>query len=288
LTSAHHDLGYALLNNGQVDEAMACYRKAIDIDPKFPNAHNGMGAILCDVKRDYDGAIACFRTAIALDPKFAYAHNNLGEALRHKGQVGEAIACFKKAIELAPKFGGARTELAKAERLAAVQEKLPAFLKGDFTPTTNDERLDLASWCKIRKLHHTEAQLYAAAFAADPKLAEDVTTGTRYAAAAAALAACGQGKDANQLDDKERAHWRRQALDWLRCDLAWWGKELANGNGYIRGEVRWRMRDWQAEPAFAAVRTKDGLARLPDAERKRWETFWSDVDVMLRRVTEPE
>jgi hypothetical protein len=35
-----------------------------------------------------------------------------------------------------------------------------------------------------------------------------------YAARAAALAGCGQGKDADKLDDKERALWRWQALQW--------------------------------------------------------------------------
>jgi len=36
----------------------------------------------------------------------------------------------------------------------------------------------------------------------------------------AALAAAGQGEDAAKLDDKERTRLRKQALDWLRADLA--------------------------------------------------------------------
>jgi hypothetical protein len=40
----------------------------------------------------------------------------------------------------------------------------------------------------------------------------------RYnAACCAALAAGGQGKDADKLDDKERARLREQACDWLRA-----------------------------------------------------------------------
>jgi hypothetical protein len=42
----------------------------------------------------------------------------------------------------------------------------------------------------------------------------------RYnAACAAALAACGQGKDSAKRDAQERARLRRQALDWLREGL---------------------------------------------------------------------
>jgi hypothetical protein len=30
---------------------------------------------------------------------------------------------------------------------------------------------------------------------------------------------CGQGQDADKLDNQERARWRRQALEWLRQDI---------------------------------------------------------------------
>ena len=40
---------------------------------------------------------------------------------------------------------------------------------------------------------------------------------------AAALAGCGQGYDAAQLDGQERSGWRKQALHWLRADLKAYG-----------------------------------------------------------------
>jgi Flp pilus assembly protein TadD len=77
-----------LNDQGKVDEAIACFRKAIELDPKCANAHCDLGAILCDIKRDYDGALTCFRKAVALDPKDAKAHHNLGVALHGKGKPG--------------------------------------------------------------------------------------------------------------------------------------------------------------------------------------------------------
>ena len=65
-----------------------------------------------------DEAIACFRKAIELDPKLAAAHNNLGDALADKGQLDEAIACCKKAIELDPKFAPAHGNLMEVYRNA--------------------------------------------------------------------------------------------------------------------------------------------------------------------------
>ena len=65
------NLGHALKGKGQVDEAIACYRKAIELDPKYAAAHNNLGAMLCDKRPTTTEAIACFKKAIELDPKSA-------------------------------------------------------------------------------------------------------------------------------------------------------------------------------------------------------------------------
>jgi hypothetical protein len=48
------------------------------------------------------------------------------------------------------------------------------------------------------------------------------------------------------------------------------------------------MRHWRIEGDLAGVRDKDALARLADEERVQWERLWSDVDALLRRVSQPE
>ncbi len=113
-TNTHIFLGNALAATGRVDEAIVCYRQAIELDPKHAKAHGNLGAVLCDGKRDYDGAIRCFRTVIALDPKDAAAHYNLGNALKGNRQVDEAITCYKTAIELDSKHATAHGALGEA------------------------------------------------------------------------------------------------------------------------------------------------------------------------------
>jgi len=111
-----------------------------------------------------------------------------------------------------------------------------------------------------RSMARAAARFYGDAFTADPRLARDVPAGTRYnAACSAALAGCGQGKDADGLDDKERARWRRQALQWLRQDLAWWVKALDNGNVQTDAQVLQGLRHWQIDPDLAGLRDPGAL-----------------------------
>jgi hypothetical protein len=172
--------------------------------------------------------------------------------------------------------------------LARLDARLPAVLAGDEKPTSAAEQLEFALLCYGKKAHVSGARLARAAFDAEPKLAENVVEATRYnAACAAAQAGCGQGKDAADLDDAERARWRRQALEWLRLDLAWWGRALDAGKGQARAQVRARIQHWRSDGDLAGVRG-DALARIPAEERKEWERFWAEVDALIRRASEPE
>ena len=69
------------MTKGQLDEAIAEYKQAITLDPKFALAHYNLGIAL-RAKGQVEAAIAEFKQAIRLDPKLALAHNNLGNALQ--------------------------------------------------------------------------------------------------------------------------------------------------------------------------------------------------------------
>jgi serine/threonine-protein kinase len=285
--SAHYHLGLALHVRGQVEEAIACYKKAIALDPKHAAAHYHLGSALAD-KGQVDEAIEFYKKAITLDPMLAAAHNNLGFALLGKGQADEAIACFKKAVALDPKDPLARVNLARAKRMAPVRDKFPAFQKGSYTPAKNDERIGLAEWCWIKKRHHAATRLYTAAFAADAKLADDLEAGHRYSAAChAALAAAGQGEDAAKLDDQEKARLRKQALAWLRADLALYARQVKSGQPADRAEVKRQMKDWQNDSDFAGLQGAAALARLPAEERAAWAKLWVDVAALLKKAEMP-
>src|SRR5205823_2191994 len=66
----HNNLGMALYQMGQVDEAIIELRKALTLDAKSARVHNNVGAALAK-KKQWDDAIAEFRQAIALEDEYA-------------------------------------------------------------------------------------------------------------------------------------------------------------------------------------------------------------------------
>ena len=168
----------------------------------------------------------------------------------------------------------------ECERLVELDGQLPGFLEGKTTPASPAERIELAGICTVKSPNRAAARFYEEAFALQPKLADHPGAAPyRYnAACAAALAGCGQGKDADNLDGKESAAGlRRQALDRLRADLEAWRHLLEKGPDKVRPTIVGQMRHWLADTDFTGVRGAEALARLPEAERPAWQELWRGV-----------
>jgi tetratricopeptide (TPR) repeat protein len=98
---AHDNLGGILLGEGKLEEALAEYGKALEIQPDDPDARNDLGLALFR-NGQTDEAIAQYRRALEIKPGDHAAHYNLGLAFFKKGELDEAIAQFQKALELRP------------------------------------------------------------------------------------------------------------------------------------------------------------------------------------------
>jgi tetratricopeptide (TPR) repeat protein len=280
---AHNGLGMALGLQGKLDEAVAEFRKAIALDPKFARAHNGLGAALF-LQGKLDEAVVPCRKAIALDPEYPAFHYNLSQILQGRGEFVEALQELRRARELGPRDPRwplpSVERVRECERLVALDAMLPGVLKGEVQPANGGERLELARFCQLpcKALHAAAARFYTGAFAEQPKLADDLRNQLRYSAAcAAALAGCGQGKDAGPSSDKARVGLRRQALEWLRADLAAYRRDLEKMPDQVGPAISQRMQRWEQNPDFAGVRGNEALAKLPEAERTQWQKLWQEV-----------
>ncbi len=222
-----------------------------------------------------------YHHAIRLDPKFAQPHFNLGFVLAATGQFDEAIQHFQQAASLG--LVSATEQARRCERLRELKHRLPAVLDGKDRPADAQEMLAFADLCyqPFLKRYAAAACFLADAFAADARLADDTKAQHRYnAACCAALAGCGQGNDAAHLDDKEKAHLRRQALDWLKADLTHWTNLARSSKADDRTLARQVLEHWQEDSDLAGVRG-DALAKLPESERDAWKKLWADVAAAL-------
>jgi Flp pilus assembly protein TadD len=84
----HSDLGNMLLAQGNLDEAVSCYRRAIDLKPDFPDAHNNHGYAFQQQGR-LDEAVACDRRAIELKPDDPAVNRNLGNMLKQQRRLDD-------------------------------------------------------------------------------------------------------------------------------------------------------------------------------------------------------
>jgi tetratricopeptide (TPR) repeat protein len=311
----HFNLGNALRDKGDVDRAVAAYQDAVGLDPKYSMAHYNLAGMRMR-QGQVDRAIADFQKAAAADPKFAPAQFSLGLAYFGKGRVDDAIACWRRATVLDPKapmahgalgqallgrgrYAEARDESARAlallpenhpirsqalaqvracERMLKLEERLPRLLRGEEAASSNGESLELARMCLVKQRHAGAARFFAAAFAAAPDLAADLQARHRYTAAcSAALAAAGQGEDAAKLDEAAKAKLRRQALDWLRADLAAWGRLVESGPSQAPPFIARTLGHWQQDSDLAGIRAAAALTKLPAAERAACTRLWADV-----------
>jgi hypothetical protein len=287
------NLGDALKGKGRLDEAIDEYREAIRTKTDFPEAyqaHNNLGNALT-AKGQLDDAIAEYREAIQTKKDYAEAYCNLGSIFELKGHFAEALVYRRRGHELGSKnprwpYPSAQW-LRDCERLVELDGKLAAILSGHKQPADTAERLALAQLCQrpCKQLNHAASRFYTEAFAAEPGLAENLNMPHRYnAACAAALAAAGQGKDADRLDNKERVRLRRQALDGLRADLARWTKQLSDGPPQLRLACQQTLEHWQQDRDFASVRGETALAKLPADEQPGWRQLWAEVDKTLTKL----
>lgn len=93
------------------DEAALAYRRAIELDPTFADAHCNLGSVLFNRDRR-DEARVHFERAVELVPRHVEAHLNLGTLCEDDGANDRALAHYRQALESDPLFPDVHVSMA--------------------------------------------------------------------------------------------------------------------------------------------------------------------------------
>ena len=101
MPTLHNQLGSICLRQRRWEEAANFFRRALEADPDFAEAHDGLGVALRHLGETEEAVNAHMR-AVSLQHDRPQSHINLGISLTRARQIDWAIRAFTVATELAP------------------------------------------------------------------------------------------------------------------------------------------------------------------------------------------
>lgn len=97
--------GMELLGDKSYSRAVACFKTATDIDPKFAEAHNQCAIAHYLLTRCRDSLISCGH-AVRLMPTHFGAIAGMGHCLIELDEPAKALRCYKGALQINPRMDG--------------------------------------------------------------------------------------------------------------------------------------------------------------------------------------
>jgi len=92
----HYYAGIDFFGEGKLDEAIAEYERAIEMDPTFADALHGLAQAYY-AKEDFDRTIEAARRILEIEPEDILAWTTVSRAYQRKGMVPEAEEAGNKA-----------------------------------------------------------------------------------------------------------------------------------------------------------------------------------------------
>ena len=98
---AYNNLGEIVLGDGQIDEAIGYYKKAIKLRPDYPEAYYNLANAIGRTGA-YKEAIRLHHKALVLDPRFIKVHLNLANSYALDRQAKKAIKHYQVLLSYEP------------------------------------------------------------------------------------------------------------------------------------------------------------------------------------------
>ena len=119
--AGHFNYAFELRQRGDIDGAVAEYRKAIGLDSSMALAYSNLGALL-QSKGELVEAESLYLKTIELRPNYALAWNNLAIVRYKRGDGAGAVQAFRRAIELKPDDAGSVYNLGRVYQQAEIAD----------------------------------------------------------------------------------------------------------------------------------------------------------------------
>jgi TolB-like protein/DNA-binding winged helix-turn-helix (wHTH) protein/Tfp pilus assembly protein PilF len=126
--NAHNFYANYLMSRGRVDESIAAANRARELDPFSLSISANRGFLLENARR-YNEAIEQLRSVISMDPNHYQAHWFLSHTYAANKQFSEAIAAAEKAVELSNRAPGALGMLGLVHGLAGNKPEASKIVK---------------------------------------------------------------------------------------------------------------------------------------------------------------
>ncbi|KAL2261767.1 hypothetical protein VTK26DRAFT_3408 [Humicola hyalothermophila] len=167
--------GHEHVEKEEYDKALVAYRNAIVADKRHYNAYYGIGMVF-EKLGNFDKAMSHYRTALMIHPAHAVLICCVGTVLQRQKQIVQALAYFTKAAELAPRAPEIRHKKARAllatGQLDEAQREL--MILRDLAPNKAQVHFLLGKLAKIRGDRKLAVRHFTIALSLDPKASTEV------------------------------------------------------------------------------------------------------------------
>jgi tetratricopeptide (TPR) repeat protein len=140
--AGYSNLARVFAKTGKPDEAIANYKRALQIEPQSAEVQYNLGSLL-GMRGNIQEAKQHLEEAVKIQPGYAEAHSNLGNVFSMQGNPKIAVEHYRKALEIDPTFDDTRFNLGMAllylkdfsgaaEQFQLIIKKRPDFAEGHF------------------------------------------------------------------------------------------------------------------------------------------------------------
>jgi len=117
--NTHNNMGDVYVRAGKYDQAVAEFKKALEINPGYGDAYHNL-ANTYEAMGQPDMAIMYYKKALSINPNIWQSYQNIGGLYYNKGDYQDALDSLQKAVDLNP------TDDALKQNLLTVQQAIQA------------------------------------------------------------------------------------------------------------------------------------------------------------------